>query len=353
MALKLFVSKDLGGREWAPDTPHEVETCEWLLKKAWMEFSHLRELYAILVNLHHPSADMVVIRERGLGVVELKHVSGEIQIDFAGPWKAGSSNIQAGKHFTNPREQVRAYARQLRAKVLPLILPDSMQTGRQDPDDLKFQTAVCFTHPDTGLQKAQRDLKERHAECEPWEYFSIINTSGFTPWIRDLRFRLLHDASRDYAPVRLHPGKIVYIATQVLGCVEWEEMHQAMPAGNPYGYLFLEDAEGRQVFNLVKDRSMIGRSHECDVVLPERYSRVSKRHCVIERGLEGIQITDLESSNGPFLNGHPTKVLHPIIHGDTVILGGPAASEKICALRFEASEKASHQTRETEVWEPG
>jgi hypothetical protein len=32
-------------------------------------------------------------------------------------------------------------------------------------------------------------------------------------------------------------------------------------------------------------------------VLPERYSRVSKKHCIIERGIEGIQIIDLESTN--------------------------------------------------------
>jgi hypothetical protein len=352
MTLKLFVSKDSGGREWAPDTPHEVETCEWLLKKAWMEFSHLHELYAILVNLRHPTADMVVIRERGLGVVELKHVFGEIWIDFAGPWKAGSSEIHAGSNHLNPREQVLSYTKELRANVINLILPDYMQTGRHNPNDLKFQTAVCFTHPDVSLQKAQRYVNGRHSDFEPWENFSIFDTDVFTPWIRDLRFRLQTDATRNYAPVRLHPGKIVYIATQVLGCVEWEEMQQAMPSGNPYGYLFLEDADGRQVFNLVKDRSVIGRSHECDVVLPERYSRVSKKHCVIERGLEGIQIIDLESSNGTFLNGRPIKVLNPIMHGDTVILGGPSASEKVCALRFETSESAFHQTGETEVWLP-
>lgn len=353
MALKLFVSKDPGGREWAPDTPHEVETCEWLLKKAWMEFSHLRELYAILVNLRNPTADMVVMRERGLGILELKHVSGEIQIDFTGPWKAGSSNIQAGKHHLNPREQVLSYAKQLRAKVINLILPDYMHTGRHNPNDLKFQTAVCFTHPDVSLQKVQRSLNGRHSDFEPWENFSIFDQDGFTPWIRDLRFRMQHDAYRNYDPVRLHPGKIVYMATQVLGCVEWDEMRKAMPAGNPYGYLFLEDADGRQVFNLVKDRSIIGRSHECDVVLPERYSRVSKKHCVIERGIEGIQIIDLESSNGTFLNGRPTKILNPIMHGDAVILGGPSASEKVCALRFETSENASHKTGETEVWMTG
>jgi pSer/pThr/pTyr-binding forkhead associated (FHA) protein len=88
-------------------------------------------------------------------------------------------------------------------------------------------------------------------------------------------------------------------------------------------------------------------------VLPERYSRVSKKHCVIERGIEGIRIVDLESTNGTFLNGRPLKVLNPIMHGDTVILGGPSAGNKLCTLRFEVSESASHQTAETEVWEPG
>ena len=351
MTLKIYVSQDSEGYEWAPDTSHEVEACEWMLKKAWMEFHHLRELYAILVNLRHPTADMVVIRERGLGVLELKHVFGEIWIDPEGPWRAGSLEIHAGNHL-NPREQVLSYAKKLRDRIINYILPGYMQTGRNHSNDLKFQTGVCFTNPDASLQKAQKYMRERHLQFEPWETFSIFDTGSFTPWIRDLRFKLLHDAARNFAPVRLERGRIVEIATQELNCVEWEEMHLAMPDGNPYGYLILEDAKDRQVFNLVRDRSVIGRSHECDVVLPERFSRVSKKHCAIQRSLEGIQITDLESTNGTFLNGRPIKILNPILHGDTLVLGGSSAGEKICALRFEISEKASHQTGATEVGIP-
>lgn len=346
MTLKIYVSQDNEGRDWAPDTPHEVEACEWMLKKAWMDFNHLHELYAILVNLRDPSADMLVMRERGIGVLELKHVFGELWIDPDGPWTVDSRPIHAGVH-KNPREQVRSYAQKIRPKVIDYILPEYLPKTDEQRNKLKFQTGVCFTNPNINLQRAQKYLNGHRPDCEPWEEFSIFGMNFSTAWIRELRFRLSHDSSRRYVPVRLDPGLIVKIATEDLGCVLWEEMHLAMPPGNSYGYLILEDAQEKKVFNLVEDHTVVGRSHECDIALPERFGRVSKRHCAIQRSLEGIQIVDLESKNGTYLKGRRIKILNPIMDGDTIILGGPSAGEKACALRYEANNK-EYQTGATE-----
>jgi len=81
MTVKIYVAKDQKGRQWAPDRPHEVGACEWMVKKAWDEFHDLKEFYAILLNHQpEPRTDMVVIQERGLGVLEMKHYYNEIEI---------------------------------------------------------------------------------------------------------------------------------------------------------------------------------------------------------------------------------------------------------------------------------
>jgi hypothetical protein len=348
MTLKIYVSQDTKGKEWAPDTPHEVSASEWMLKKAWLEFHHLQETYAILVNLQHPSADMVVITERGLGVLELKHVFGEIKIDHKGIWMAGTYPIKAGTHL-NPREQVRAYAIELRNKVIRWIFPPYMQTRKDKWSELKFQTGVCFTNPNANIQKAQNYTNEHRPTLEPWESnFSIINMDGFTAWVRELRFELKHDRTRKFDPVRLEPGAIMKIVTQLLDSVEWDQIYSAMPTGNPYAYLILEDRDAKQVFHLVKERSIIGRRQGCEIMIPERYGKVSKEHCLITRTPEGIFITDEKSLNGTYIEDQPIRHSTKLEHGTLFTLGSLTTSDKVCALRFEVREQANLNINETE-----
>jgi pSer/pThr/pTyr-binding forkhead associated (FHA) protein len=53
-------------------------------------------------------------------------------------------------------------------------------------------------------------------------------------------------------------------------------------------------------------KCVIGRSRDCDVHLPAtlEFLRVSRRHCVLEIDLSSVQVRDLGSRNGTFLNGH-------------------------------------------------
>jgi HD-GYP domain-containing protein (c-di-GMP phosphodiesterase class II) len=63
--------------------------------------------------------------------------------------------------------------------------------------------------------------------------------------------------------------------------------------------------EGRQpgrVFSIPPgDRKTIGRAPDCDIRLPDE--GVSRRHCTIENLGERIQVIDLESANGSYING--------------------------------------------------
>jgi len=351
MTLKIYVAKDSVGRVRAPDTSHEVRAIEWMLEKAWSEFHHLQETYAIITNLRHPSADMVVLTERGIGLLELKHKYGEIKINPDGTWMAGLSVIKAGKHL-NPREQVRSYTKELREKVIRWILPNYIYVNKDRWSMLKFQTGVCFTHPDADIRKVQKYITERHIVLDAWESnFSIIDIDDFTAWIRELRFQLQHDYeySKDFEHVRLSPEMIVKIAADVLHNVEWSEIYPAMPDSNPYGYLILEDIKSRLVFKLVKDHSTVGRSPDCDIVIPEEFTRVSKKHCAITRNMNFIEITDLNSKNGTFLNHQLISKSTRIQHGNILSLGREPAQAKVCTLRFETHKQMSLDVPPTEI----
>lgn len=349
MPLKIYVARDAKDREWPPNMPHEAEACEWMLQKAWMEFQHLPESFAVIVNLKDPSADMVVIREIGLGVLELKHHSGRITVDNNGAWWAANIRIHSGNRL-NPREQVRSYAKQLRGRVIRQLLPARMQGTRWDWYKLKFQTGVCFTNPLADLQELRKSLEKKPPVLEDWEDgFSVIDPDLFTSWVRELRFELAQDPPKDYAPMHLEPEKIERMATEVLGAVEWREMIEAMPEGRPYGHLILEDAAGREVFNLVKDHSIVGRSHQCDIVLPSRFSRVSKEHLEIKRNLKGITVTDPGSRNGTFMGDKPVKGSARLEHDCVLSLGGPSTGSKSCVLRFVLHGMISDETTVTEL----
>jgi sigma-B regulation protein RsbU (phosphoserine phosphatase) len=84
--------------------------------------------------------------------------------------------------------------------------------------------------------------------------------------------------------------------------------------------LTLHCADGsRERFPLHKEKILIGRSRDCDIVLPDQW--LSRRQAQIKREGDGFYLSDLGSRNGTVLNGNKIKeacLLHP---GDTITLG--------------------------------
>jgi hypothetical protein len=96
MPVKIYVSHDTQGRPDPAIYAHENEAVYDLIKRLWLAFHHQEVLYAVVVNLQEPPADLIVISERGLGVIELKHYFGQIIRKLDGTWYAGSKRIEAG-----------------------------------------------------------------------------------------------------------------------------------------------------------------------------------------------------------------------------------------------------------------
>ena len=69
----------------------------------------------------------------------------------------------------------------------------------------------------------------------------------------------------------------------------------------------------------VKERTIIGRHPECEIVLTDPMS--SRRHLIVERTDSGFTVEDNKSANGSILNGEPLKAKVSIKNGDTMQIG--------------------------------
>lgn len=72
-------------------------------------------------------------------------------------------------------------------------------------------------------------------------------------------------------------------------------------------------------YDLNRDTVTIGRDITNDIVIND--PEVSRHHARIVRTASGIELEDLRSTNGTFINHHRITGPHPLANGDTVGLG--------------------------------
>jgi len=343
MPVRAYVSRDSAGRPWPPDHSHEATAAIELIKRLWLAFHHDSVMYCVVANLHHPSADLVVITETGFGVVELKHYSGRISGTSNNLWYAGTQLIKAGANTRNPHEQVQSYAQEIRSNMSRRLASWWGSFHRALWQDFQIQTAVCFTNPNAVLDDRTRELERREQQRrKPWESFGIITPETFTVWVAGLKFAVNRGYKNRWEPFRLEPTQIVELATRILGGTEWTEALQVMPTGRPYGYLTLIE-EGKSIasYNLMAEEINLGRDKANAIVLPDRYSSVSRRHARILRVLNDVFLEDTGSSKGTYVDGVRISGQQWLHDGQHITLGGPKSGGKVCLLEF------SHHSRTT------
>ena len=81
----------------------------------------------------------------------------------------------------------------------------------------------------------------------------------------------------------------------------------------------LAGPEQGHVFKIARPSTTMGRSNTCEVMITDPL--VSRQHCQIILGMGGINLRDLGSTNGTFLNG--TRITEsPLRNQDVISLGG-------------------------------
>jgi pSer/pThr/pTyr-binding forkhead associated (FHA) protein len=80
-----------------------------------------------------------------------------------------------------------------------------------------------------------------------------------------------------------------------------------------------DDMGARLVFPLVKVKTTIGREDQCDIVLAD--SEVSREHTKLYIIDKQVQVKDMGSTNGTYLNNKRLEKITPIAPNDQLIIG--------------------------------
>lgn len=334
MPVYAYVSSDSSGRPWPPDNSHETLSAIELIKSLWTAFNHEPGTYCVVSNLHHPNADLVVLTETGIGVVELKHYAGRVRESLPGAWYAGTISIKSGR-YPNPHLQVRAYSNEVRHLIHSRLSSWWNSPSEQRWRKYKTQTAVCFTNRDAVIGTEARDLERREQRNrELWEEFLFLTPALFPAWVAALKFGVDQGHTRSFQPYRLYASQVIELATTVLGGTPWTEIARVMPTGHPYAYLTLiENGIPIHTYNLVEEEHLLGREAE-DLHIDKRFERVSRKHVRISRILNDVYIEDVGSSKGTFIGGTQISGQQRLVANQQITLGGAASNEKVCTLIF-------------------
>jgi len=94
-------------------------------------------------------------------------------------------------------------------------------------------------------------------------------------------------------------------------------------------------ADESEVYDLKKGMNIVGRSinEENDVSIPDKYRRVSRKHCGINWKDGGLVVGDTKSTHGTYVNGKKIKEA-PLKSGDKLGLG----LEYVLEVRIEGAE---------------
>jgi len=361
MPVELYVGKDPEGRQWAPDFTHEADAAIRIAGKAWRAFHAGRELFLLAFNLHSPNIDILVVSERGIGLVEMKAHHGKITVDAEDVWFADGERMAGYKvipgrelspsTYLNPHHQVQGHGDRLLEMLRLAIREEYPGLTRGKRRNLRMQTCVCFTNPEADLSELRKIYPEwNRGRLRPWESdFSVITPEEIPEWISSLRFEVKTLDSPPYFPFRLDPAKEHSMLMQLFDVERWKSVERMLPV-NRYGKL--QQFRGDRTvanYSLWEEETFLGRDPlKCTIVVPEQCTKVSRMHAVIRRELEGIILEDLNSHNGTFLNGTRISGKVVLADKDSFVLGGIGNSEKECRYTFQEIGKGQEDMDTTE-----
>ncbi|MDP9316740.1 MAG: FHA domain-containing protein [Chloroflexota bacterium] len=337
MPVKAYISRDQAGKPWPPIHEHEASAAIGLVQRLYEAVNHEPALYAVFANLQAPSADLVVLSELGLGVVELKHYPGSLGV-VDDEWYADRRLVKAGTGYTNPREQVQAYSGRIRRDLVGNLAALWSHNENDLGRALKIQTAVCFTNPDLSITAEVKEQVERDASLRGrrWSSFRLLTPSTFAAWATALRFGVEQGRAANFAPHRLTSHQVDVLARMYFKGNAWTEIDNLMPTGQPYAYIALQQpSQQPQLFPLRATEIKIGRDGaKCGILVPEYFRRASREHVRLTRIAGNVWLEDLRSSHGTFVDGAPVERVTRLAVGQRITLGGSEASEHVCELLF-------------------
>lgn len=339
MPIRAYITRDQERNEQPPAYSHEATAALALLQRLHEALHDDPHTYAVISNLSYPRADLVVIGELGVGVVELKHHTGQLAVHGAG-WSTEHGPIKAGDDTSghaNPREQVQHYAAQLRKLLLQKCAGWWSLAEPSLARNLHVQTAVCFTHPGMIIPAYTKEaiIDAADADYHRHGQFDLLTPHEFAAWAAALRFDIVEKVANQHRPYRLEQRHIAELIGLLHG-VEWSAAEALMPSDRAYAYLIAHtDRHDTAVFALHVLDVVIGRSAtHCALTIPQGHGKVSRIHAKLTRYGDQIWLQDLGSSHGTYVNGVRIGQAVFLKPGDLITLGDRSPGPGVYACEF-------------------
>lgn len=344
MSLTIYVGRDIQDETQLPGTHHESRDVRALcryLAQTWFH-DHSRH-YALIAGplrtgtFREIAPDLVIVSQLGVGIMELKNYRGRMDCSQKnGPWTADDAVIDAGS-AANPLRQVLAYAAAIKQDLIAdMRLPGDLS----DWDEMKLQTAVCFTHPYADVIDCERQVQQYPLDKTMKKVggpFSVITPRQTLAWAEDLRFGVSMGMMYQNRPLQWTPQQVQHVAADFFGAREWESLNRwaESAAKRPYGYCtLLDDREPAPVAPLRRVQATVGRESTNDVIISPTYGGVGRVHARFTYAwLDAVVIEPLSPAYGVWVNGQRTQK-RELADGDEIVLGPADAPQTGCRLRF-------------------
>lgn len=169
----------------------------------------------------------------------------------------------------------------------------------------KYRDRICLLEDELHLSKYELDLL-LYAASYPLEYHSSIAEASH--------------------------------ATGTESRFNWQTGRQqaADHSIQPYGYLHMKGGIDDNKYFALKDATLIiGRNPaECHLVIPDKFTRVSRVHAAITWDRTNAYIEDSGSKNGTFVDSERVTIRTRLQPGQLIFLGGWLPSVTVCVLEF-------------------
>jgi hypothetical protein len=335
MPLHVYIGNNHQGQQEKFAYFHERSALLQIAQSLWQEYSRTDKVCALLVNLQNPQADLIILTQEGLGVVEMKDCRASIMGGVSSEWFYLDENgeptqaVKSGKQ-KNPLVQVEKHKEIIQNKLIEFNEKEfSLPRWINKNKYFFIQSAVVFTNRKFSLEKLSLDQDKR---LDSW--FRLLWLEGVTPWVSLLKF----------GTGMLSTNDIKIIATRCLQANRFIEFEKGLSNQEPYGFIW-PISEGKQYhIPLNRDTILIGRDPKHPIYFPKNL--ISRNHAKIVRRAESVFIVDLESKQGTWLNGTRLEKQqeHLLQPDDEIILGNPKRLEESVQLCFRLPEKLIPKT---------
>jgi hypothetical protein len=302
---------------------HESAAVVKLAQAMKVAFTATARTYFLVANvpIWNRQADALILMPDAIALLELKSCGDPVVGDTDHAWQTTDGHVIHGGKSVNPYQQVKAtrgalmkYLDRNKARFM-----DRERAARMDGKWGQISAAIVFSpvkHEDSRIDLPKPDAA--------WlQVIGLNEVPGFL-------------YTRASSQIDVRRNEMQALVTGCLNCSPWSEIEPLLASVAAAGHLWLLDENDRPAYAFpIVDAAKIGRSRSNELIVPPRFSCVSRRHAHLSVKGEGVYLYDDQSTHGTFVDGQPVPQHGLKLEEGSLIFLGAVDHRDACKLRFE------------------